>query len=520
VRLKHALKKFPFLKRLDLPDLTISKLANNLVMTLKGSEEIYVTPLGKNNSPLDLIKTLDGIFDENLHLVNSTLVDLELSNRKKYGPRSQSVPWELRKDSLKQSFTSQVKDFVAILKLPFGKNTLAPVSVEVAATKMKGSSSSGLPFLVKKSKAIKTLLSDLDTYLERKDPCVLYTRTAENKKTRNVWGYPFALTLLEMMFYTSFIEIEKTFYYRASIISPTLVAIRITEIIDLAIATGRVIYSVDFAAFDSSIRWQFIALAFEHIKSYFRVEFGKYVDYISLMTYSISIVTPNGIWRHFHGVPSGAGFTNCIDSLIQFGRAALCDFISALECQVQGDDGVYIMKEEQIPEFINTFTSVGMKLETSKSHVSKDYAIFCQNLYHSDYRSDDGIIYPIYPLYRALNRLVFQERFVDFKKIGISARSYYGIRTLTILENCRFHPMFREFVKFVMIHEQNSLEVSQDSLVKYCEYLNLTESSTTALNHQYGSNVLGIRDFASYKVARELMSEMDLYVSATEEEIL
>lgn len=476
----------------------------------KGSEEIYLTPLGKKNNIIDLIKSLDDLFLENKHLVNKTLLDLERSNRSKIGPRSQSLPWSARKASLLESFNSQVKDFTPKLNLPKGNGQLEPINILQAKSKMKLSSSSGLPFLSKKSKIIDKLINDIKTFLDRDDPCVLFTRTAELWKTRNVWGYPVALTLLECMFYTPFLSIERELFYRAAIISPDEVARRITKIIDLARATGRIILSVDFKSFDAKVRWQFIALAFEHIATYFKEKYASIIAYISKKTYSIPIVTPSGILRHFHGVPSGAGFTNCIDSLIQFGIAALNPFIKSTECQVQGDDGLYIMFREQIDTFVKTFTDVGMELELSKSHTSSDYAVFCQNLYHVDYRSDDGIIYGIYPLYRALNRLLFQEKFVDFSKMGISARTYYGIRTLTILENCKHHPLFREFVKFVLLNERNSLDVSQDSLIKYCNYLNIQDDPTTPLNHQYGSDVLGIRNFETYKVAKELISELGI----------
>lgn len=518
MRLKQALKKYNFLKRLDISEQNITKLACMLSNLEKGSEEIYISPLGRKNDILSLIKDLDQIFCDNAHLINPTLLDLERSNRSKIGPRSQSVGWSMRKEGLRASFSSQVKDFTAELNLPKGNNQLRPINILEAASRMKGTSSSGLPFLTKKSKSLNVLIKDISMFLERDDVCVLFTRTAEQKKTRNVWGYPFALTLFETMFYQPFLAIEREWYFRGAIISPEETSKRITEIIDLAISTGRIIYSVDFAAFDASIRWQFIAAAFEYIKTYFMEEYFPHLNYISKKMYSIGILTPDGIWKFFHGIPSGATFTNCIDSMIQFGRAALCHFIKATECQVQGDDGVYIMLRDQIDEFVKRFTSVGMKLETSKSHISSNYAVFCQNLYHVDYRLDNGLIPAVYPLYRALNRLIFQESFVNFSKMGVTARTYYGIRTLTILENCKYHPLFEEFVKFILINERNSLDISQDSLTKYCNYLNISKPSATFMNHQYGSDVLGIRNFAAFKVASRLMEELQIVVEDCDSE--
>lgn len=506
MKLKEALKKFNFLKRLSVPDIIIERMANHLSRTLEGSNEVYATPLAKKSDPCVVLYEWDLVVKQNLHLLNKPLTDLEFSNRSKFGPRSIAVKWFERIFGFKETFDNQDDKHIPRFKFTPGDNSLYMISFKEAFESIKGSSSAGLPFLVKKSKALPQLMENFDEILKRQDPCVLYTRTTENKKTRNVWGYPFADTILEMLFYIPFLKLQKTKWNRAALVSPDAVAQRITELILYAIETGRILYSVDFAAFDASVKYQYIIEAFEYIKSCFATAFHPTLNYICERMYSIGIVVPSGIYKRKHGIPSGSTFTNEVDSIVQFGIASLCPFISEKKCQVQGDDGAYTMYESEIPEFESVFKYAGLKLEKSKSVISSNYIVFCQNLYHIDYMKNNHIG-GIYPTYRAINRILFQERYVDFGKVGIQGKDYYGIRALTILENCKYHPLFPQLVRFVMSKERFNLDISDDGINKYCTYLNQSRKTVENLNHQYGAVVIGIRGFEAYKIAKEILAE-------------
>lgn len=519
MKLKDALKKFNFLKKLDLTDSILLSAANHLVRTLEGDSEVYLTPLAKSCDPIELLVDWDILFDSHKAKMNSTLLDLERSNRSKFGPRSIAVPWAARSASLKQSFTNQDESHVPkFFDLP-GESNLCCTSIEEAAEKIKNNTSAGFPFLCKKKKAKKALLENFDYYLDREDPCALYTRTAESSKTRNVWGYPFADTLYELMFYIPILWLQKTKWYRAALVSPDCVSERITELILKARSSSRVIYSVDFTAFDTSVKYQYIIKAFEYFARCFGPSFESLIRCVGERFYTIGIVTPVAVFNGKHGVPSGSTFTNEVDSVVQLGIALTNDFIHENECQIQGDDGVYIMPLDDIAQFEESFTYAGLNLNKDKSCISSDYASYCQNLYHIDY-IQNGIIGGIYPTYRAINRILYQERFVNFSKAGIRGKDYYGIRCLSILENCKHHPLFRELVEFVLEREKFSLEVSDDGLTAYCNYLNLNYDTANNLEHQYGTNVAGIRNFEAYKIASEYLKTKNYSSGLVEEEQL
>jgi len=200
MKLKEALKKFNFLKRLGLPDKLLSVLANHLVTQLKGDAEELLTPLAKRVDPLTVLNEWSDIFKENAYKCNDELISLEVSNAAKFGPRSVAVPWSERIDQLRFSYNSQAVNRPTDFHMEKGHGRLHPVSLDEAVSKSKMSSSSGIPLLSKKAKALDFTLKHFNYLLERKDPCVLYTRTSEKKKTRIVWGYPFADSLLENRF--------------------------------------------------------------------------------------------------------------------------------------------------------------------------------------------------------------------------------------------------------------------------------------------------------------------------------
>jgi len=509
MKLKEARKKFNFLKKLDLSDSVFLSCANGLEKIKTGDSQIHMTPLATKCNPFHFRVDWDIIYDENKHKLNPTLQKLELSNRSKFGSRSEQVPWIDRVDDLKRSFVQD--DSHVPVSFPLrGDGKLSPISLNEAMDMMKSNSSAGMPFLTRKGKVKQLLLDDFYTYLDKKSPCALFTRTQENKKTRNVWGYPFADSLYEMCFYAPLLVLQKTLWHRASLVSPDLVATRISAMIHEARSSNRWLYSVDFRGFDASVRYQYIIKAFDYVKSCFHPMFGKLLTYVCERFYTIGIVTPIAIFEGNHGVPSGSTFTNEIDSIVQEIIAKVNKFIKDGEFQIQGDDGVYMMLLENVLAFEQAFDYAGLQMndrtKNDKAFLSQDFVVFCQLLYHIDYQDENGHIGGIYPVYRAINRLLFQERFVNFHKAGIKGRDYFGIRTLSILENCKYHPLFEELVRFVLAREKYSLDVSDDGLTKYCS-TKMEQHASNSSGNQYGDDVFGIKDFAAFKMVAKILAE-------------
>lgn len=501
------------IRSLDVDSDVADRLAYHLKRTEMGSNEVYRTPLAKELDPNVILSNWDSIFQTNKYKINSTLSTLEELNRDKFGPRSIMKPWAERKDSLYESY--DIETFKRYPNMPPHSefvSALRGLSFNTALTYLKNNTNSGLPYYTRKSKVKDRLLSELDELLERDDPCILFTRTQEGNKTRNVWGYPIAITLLEMTIYPALLAYQKRVPWRQALNTPEDVNLAMTKLILKAQSNPGywTLVSIDFSAFDATVGLALIETAFNYIKFLFQESFEITIEKIKSKFMNIRIITPDGIKSGVHKIPSGSGFTNEIGSLAQVAAAidSGCLFgndtkIRINDFQVQGDDGVYLIKTDDYKRFIDAFSWYNLVVNESKSYSSPRYAIYLQNLYDNDYKVD-GIIRGIYPTYRALCRIIFQERWSDFEDFGIEGRDYYSIRTICILENCKYHPLFNELVTYVYKLDKYSLEFKDSSLSKYIQMLGKSEGAGEILRHQYGDNVSGLRSFETVKLIRKL----------------
>lgn len=498
--MKHA--NLNFIDDLNLDQNVEDKLSILLMRTVSGNDDDYLTPMAKEHSPELLISELNKVFIANRSKLNLTLQALELQNKAAFGSRSRSTPWQVRKSSLSDSFSvgntyNQMQDINPMQ----GKPLLRPLSRVAAAKLLKNDTSSGLPYFGKKGVLKDRVLDKFDSLLSRKDPCLLFTRTQELGKTRNVWGYPMVDTLNEMMYYAPLLDYQRKLDYRSAIISPIEVCRQVTDIILSSMTCGDEIVSIDFSRYDNSVKTKLQKLAFSYIKSLFQCEYHSEIDYIAERFNTIGIVTPDGVLKGSHGVPSGSTFTNEVDSIVQATIVNTLPWIR--KKQIQGDDAVYQVPKDKVVKLFKTFESFGLTVNRDKSYTSSNYAVYLQNLFHIDYIKN-GFIGGIYPIYRALNRLCFQERWSNFEDYEISGKDYYSIRTICIVENCKYHPLFRELVQFVLKYDKYSLDVSDQGIANYVQMIRRTKGAGEILNHQFGDDVKGIRNFETFKMVKEL----------------
>uniref|UniRef100_A0A2V0RA73 RdRp n=1 Tax=viral metagenome TaxID=1070528 RepID=A0A2V0RA73_9ZZZZ len=327
---------------------------------------------------------------------------------------------------------------------------------------------------------------------------MLYTRTQEECKTRNVWGVDMKTTLLEMQYYQPTLSYQRKLPWRKALVGPDAVDEAVTRLFN-ARSTGSTLVSIDFSSYDATVSPSMQMRAFARISSLFQSGFDDGIIDIANRFQSIGIVTPDGIAEGYHGVPSGSTFTNEIDSIVQ--DQSVDQTLISVGHQIQGDDGLYLTYDPD--DLISSFERVGLKVNTEKSVISDQYCLFLQN-YYSPKVSVDGIIRRVYPTFRALNRIIFQERWSDFEDYGIKGSDYYAIRTISILENVRYHPLFREIVEFIYKLDKFKLRYSQKGLNKYIDRLNKSSGLQGVISNQLGDSVKGIENFATVKLLKTL----------------
>jgi hypothetical protein len=494
--------RFNFLSQLKITPQVSGLITRLLEGVLSGSDDIQTSPIGKDGRADGILIEWDKIYQSLLisNPVNSTLQDIEDSNRIKYEPRSIAKPWIDRKADVQNYFDPE-QTLATLEPQSPGAKRLRPMSLETAVTYLKNDTNSGLPFYMKKGKVKAIVLADFKQLLAQRNPCVMFTRTQEGGKTRTIWGFPIADTLNEMRYYQPLLAVQKKKEWRSAINTPHDTDLAITKLIDYAVNRGYHLVSIDFSAYDASVKGQLQKASFAYVKSYFQSQFDSDIDYIAERFGTIGLITPDGILDGFHGVPSGSTFTNEVDSIAQY----LCAMSAKLDLshfQIQGDDGAYATDNPE--KLYESFTSRGLTVNEAKSDIAYDYIIYLQNLYHNDYRGADGTIRGIYSCYRALTRIVYQERFDGFKDFGIEGKDYYAIRTLSILENCKHHPYFKEFVVFIHNADKYGLVPSQQSIDLYVKMQNVKAGAVGLFKHQYGDDITGIRKFESYKIVSKL----------------
>jgi hypothetical protein len=493
------MEKYPFIGKLGLNSYEGSSLSRFIENVELGNEVPLRSSFANSLSVNSILAGWDKIFNSKLNCINPTLLTIEMDNRDKIGPRSLANGWVIRKSGVNEYFSSSDLPRVPERIIPSQHLRLRPLSLETASTYLKSNTNSGLPYLTRKSNCKAKVLSDFNRLLGRKDPCVLFTRTQEQRKTRNVWGFPIADTLNEMRFYRPLLEYQRLLSWRSALRSPDEVDKSITRIMNINSGSNFLV-SIDFSAFDASVKSQLQFYAFEYIKYLFQNQYHSDIDYIRERFNSIGLVTPDGILNGKHGVPSGSTFTNEVDSIVQFICARSFN-LNESEMDIQGDDGVYITPKPD--SLLNHFSEFGLSVNKKKSHISKDECIYLQNLYSRDY-SRDGIVRGVYSTYRALNRILHPERYDKYSVDEITGADYNSIRAISIIENCRYHPLFEEFVKFIYTLDKYDLRYSQQGLSSYIKRIRNTEGAEGIFNYRRGDELKGIARFHTVQLLSKL----------------
>jgi hypothetical protein len=327
---------------------------------------------------------------------------------------------------------------------------------------------------------------------------MLYTRTQELGKTRNVWGFPVSDTLQEQRIFQPFLNVEKRFPHRAALHGPDTVDAAVSNLL-MGVGEGDVVASLDFSSFDASVSPLLSYEAFFRIASYFQAHYQDDVYEVFRRFVTIPIWTPDGEIVGPHGVPSGSSFTNTVDSLAQFLAAD-----QPMNCQIQGDDGIYVLPKSNLEKLHDRMRNAGFIINEAKSDVFEGAeGVYLQRYYHPNYRNRYGSgLGGVYSVFRALARIKYLERWTNFTAMNIEGSDFFSIRTITILENCKHHPAFAELVTYVADLDSKSLQFSDQGLHAYSK--GMDSKAKAGVFNQHGDFASGIHNFETMKLLKTL----------------
>jgi hypothetical protein len=362
---------------------------------------------------------------------------------------------------------------------------------------LQPSTNSGLPFLVKKKLVLDEAVGDHPSLLLRSDPSILFHRTQESGKVRDVWGQSIANILEEQAFFQVVLPVLKKLEWRAALNGVDAVEAAVGRCLDTSVARGATIVSVDFSQYDASVAPNASRVALSSICSMFQPSLAERIEAQTERFISGGIVTPDGIYNGEHGVPSGSTWTNEVDSRWHY-LVSMSGDVPILASQIQGDDGLHVISGDR-DRFLETFTGYGLKVNEDKSHTASDECVYLQCYFHHNDRLSNGAAKAMYPSYRALNRIIHPERWTNLDD-ELTGQTFFAIRSISILENCKRHPMFRDLVKFVA----SVTDLSFDNAGLYTYLGRIHSKGDAGILNQHGAIVRGIYNFDTVKVLNEL----------------
>jgi len=415
-----------------------------------------------------------------------TLLDFENDLAKKVGPLSIQAPL---KDRLKD--IDSYYDSILLESDPVSASAEAAVLHEWGSLRglqlrsqqrvvdlMKKSTNSGSPYFIKRRAAVE---KTIPVELSIKEPevvqelanstwfaaAVLGWRgqeggpTDEDVKQRVVWMFPFGVNIRELQVYQPAIELAQRSNLVPAWVGMEAVDVAVTKLFDTK-GKNDLVICTDFEKFDqhfnSSLQDSGQRMLSRLLNT--TAPSREWLTNVYPIKYMIPLAYDYGkIRRGKHGMGSGSGGTNFDETLVH--RALQYECAQAKNQKLNpnsmclGDDGILSFPGITEEDVMRTYPTHGLTMNPGKQTSSTQDCTYLRRWHHVNYRLG-GVCVGVYSTYRALGRLLEQERFYDPEVWG---PKMVALRQLSIIENCKYHPLRNEFAEFCMARDKYRLGI-------------------------------------------------------------
>ena len=446
--------------------------------TVEGNPDDYRPPFWKGKSREEVLSMWQKVFDTlGVKSKYPTLYDYEMEMKAKVGPMSIQLPLKDRLGSIEDYFTSVEnagepisQEAIAATISFFGKaKGIRLRSKDKTINQMRLSTNSGSPYFGKRRRFKEDTLN-AQLVIENDVAYGIYKGkkyricsvlgwrgqeggiSDDDVKQRVIWMMSFLLNLNELQFYQPCIEAMQKHALIPAYVSMDEVDKRVTQLFDSKGADDDVICT-DFSKFDQHFNknMQDAALAILRGLATPSGDIENWFKDIYPIKFNLPLICSDEI-AYFgpHGMGSGSGGTNFDECMahkaLQFETCLNAHTTLNPNSMAYGDDGILTAPGLKVEHVIQTYTSHGQEMNPDKQYVSKHDCVVLRR-WHSDTFRENGIMVGVYSTFRALGRLLAQERFYDPEAWG---PEQVTLRAWSILENCNHSPYFEEFVDFVM----------------------------------------------------------------------
>lgn len=452
---------------------------------VKGQPEVYNTPFARGESTEHMLgewkKVLKSIDDRwpSLYAFENDLAN-------KVGPMSVEKPLAQRLEDIDHYYedillSSEALDHSAIAAVIKEFSNMRGLEVRQQARTvelMKKSTNSGSPFFQKKRTVIKeTTPCKVSHYRQEViqslssgnwSACAILGwrgqeggPSTDDVKQRIVWMFPFAVNIRELQVYQPAIEAAQRFNIVPAWVSMDEVDRRITDMFDTKSDSDLVICT-DFSKFDQHFNSQMQEAALQILTAILSpgMTSRDWLVNVFPIKYMIPLAYNEGKVRFGkHGMGSGSGGTNFDETIahraLQYEAAIRAGAKLNPNSQCLGDDGVLTYPGITVDHVMQAYSSHGLEMNADKQYASTQDCVYLRRWHHKDYRID-GVCAGVYSTCRALGRLRYLERYMDPEFWDARA---VALRQLSILENCKFHPLREQFVAFCMKRDKYRLGI-------------------------------------------------------------
>nr|UAW00497.1 MAG: RNA-dependent RNA polymerase [Porcine picobirnavirus] len=496
-----------------------------------GNPDDYRPPFWKGKSREEVLSMWQGEFDTlGVKEKYPTLYDFEMDMKSKVGPMSIQLPLKDRIDSINNYYTQREsvpisQEAIKATISFFGKaGGIRIRSIRNTVENMRLSTNSGPWLFTKRRRALEETLNakiEYDTenhqiYATSKGKrfqlaAVLGWRGQEggihddDVKQRVVWMMSLLLNILELQFYQPAIEAVQKHNLIPAYVSMDAVDKEVTLLFDTK-GPDDVVICTDFTKFDQHFNKDMQDAA-SQIELALGTDLSQWIRDVFPVKFNVPLIcSETQIFTGPHGMGSGSGGTNFDECMshkaLQFEAAQSQGKQLNIHSMAYGDDGILTYPGIKVEDVIRTYTSHGQEMNETKQYVSKHDCVVLRRWHSTSYRVD-GVMVGVYSTFRALGRLLAQERFYDPEVWG---PEQVTLRAWSILENCNHSPYFEQFVDFVIKGDkfrlgldipgfiENVSKIAQKSIDQLPDFLGYTKTM-----QKESMDTKGIREWRIYK---------------------
>lgn len=409
----------------------------------------------------------------------------DTSQEAKWGPQGEVAPIRELMPMVEKTFEASpaaeafgtreweaAKDEVRRLLNAAGIRKLRPASYQHVVDDMRArdtlESNSGWPLFTRRNKpeVVRSSIIDAENGDWKEYPAIALFRNY-NLKTRLVWMFPMSANLVEGSYFQ--VLQSQMIKHGFEFLAPWIGFEAVRAIIGERYDDGEFIAASDFSSTDEHFRLAASLEVFDVLQDCFQQQYRAGLRDSLVHMHNIPlVVSPTEKLVGEHGVSSGSNWTNFVETIFdwifaKYVELKLLGRMSYNGLYAIGDDMSWssrVYNEKFSDDLERLGENVGQLVKADKTTNAENRVKSLQRLFQRGYSRPDGQIRAVYSTIRALKSSVYPER---FHKPKDWSSDMFCTRQYMILENCVDHPLFEEFVKFVVKGQKDLIPFSHKS---------------------------------------------------------